>query len=69
MPEPGPETEELRREIQEIKRRIACLEQRLELPATGEPLAPAPAAYEPVHVVLTEGASAVPVLGRALVHR
>jgi hypothetical protein len=66
MPEPGPEAEELRREIQEIKRRIAYLEQRLELPAAHEPLAPAPASYQPVQVVLTEGASAVPVLGRAL---
>ena len=68
MSEPGPEgdREELRREIQALERRIASLEKRLELRAPPEFVPGIPAAPDPAHLVVVEGAGAVPVLGRAL---
>lgn len=69
MSQPGTPSDwdELRREMHAFERRIARIEERLELPAPAPPPVPArPAAPEVSRVALAEGASAIPVLGRTL---
>ena len=69
MSQPGmpPDWDELRREMRAFERRIARIEERLELPSAAPPPVPIqPAAPEVSRVALAEGASAIPVLGRAL---
>ncbi len=66
MAEPGrdQDREELRREIQALERRVARLEERLELAAP--PPIPAVPVVHPAGVALAHGALAIPVVGRAL---
>jgi hypothetical protein len=69
MSQPGrpPDWDELRRELRAFERRIARIEERLELPQAVPPPVPIqPSAPEVSRVALAEGASAIPVLGRAL---
>jgi len=69
MSQPGtpPEWDELRREMRAFERRIARIEERLELPLAAPPPVPIqPAVPEVSRVALAEGASAIPVLGRTL---
>ncbi|HUI79788.1 MAG TPA: hypothetical protein VLY24_17800 [Bryobacteraceae bacterium] len=69
MPQPGipPDWEELRREMRAFERRIARIEERLELSQAAAPPVPIePATPDVPRVALAEGVSAIPVLGRAL---
>jgi hypothetical protein len=69
MSQPGtpPDWDEVRGQMRAFERRIARIEERLELPQAVPPPVPIqPAAPEVSRMALAEGASAIPVLGRAL---